>query len=840
MNDGSKSQRPKARGDTSDIDFTSSQQMSYNEPFTILELKSAIAGLKCTAEGPDGVHNEMLRHLPECALLVLLASFNAMWERGDFPQAWRDAIVIPILKPGKSGLDPLHYRPISLTSCLCKLFERMVNRRLCWFLERRGFFTNAQCGFRRNRGTVDHILALDSAVRVAFEKNRHVGTVFFDIEAAYDTAWRHGILLKLFRCGIRGCMGTFLRNFLSDRYFKVRVGNHFSDKFLQVNGVPQGGVLSVSLFGVMVNDIGDSLPKTIGRSLFVDDFAVWLSASSTRYMERQLQLAIAALERWSAENGFRFSTVKTVAVHFCRRRRICPDMELFLYGRQIPVKPNAKFLGVVLDRKLTYKEHLKQLRDKCFKSLNILKCVSRTSYGADRQTLLMLYRSLIRSKLDYACFAYDSASPSNKKMLDTIHHTAVRIVTGAFRTSPVASLLVEVNEPPLSLRRQLLGMRYAMKLRQFPTHPTYAHVFSGDVLTVFRSRPKRHSVPFCLRVNTLLAECGLKLCEVRRDRHLTTPPWQLVSPTIDVSLSDQKKGGVHPEMLRAKALEHIATFTGHAVSYTDGSKSDGGVGCAFVSRNDTRGFTLPPNASVFTSELVAIAKILCFIEVGNEDLHLILTDSLSSLLALRTFDPTNPLVQDILLRLTTLHSAGKHVTLCWIPSHVGIMGNELADAAAKRAAQAPVTRRFTLPARDFYPAITSFLYGKWQREWDRMRNNKLRIIKPRLGVWRSATRKSRKEEVTLCRLRIGHTLATHGYLLCGGDSALCNRCGSFLTVKHVLINCPGLENERLQFFGLPSAELNIRGLLCDDSRFITSSSLFAFISATGFPVIYTR
>ena len=194
----------------------------------------------------------------------------------------------------------------------------MVSKRLCWFLEQQALvFTNAQCGFRQHRSTVDHLLTLDTSVRVAFAKSRHVGAVFFDIEAAYDTAWRHGILLKLLRHGIKGSMGIFLKNFLTDRCFKVRVGNCLSDDFTQINGVPQGGVLSVPLFGVMVNDIGDALPQSVGRSLFVDDFAIWLSASSTRYMERQLQLAIATLEKWSMYNGFRFSTSKTVAVHFC-------------------------------------------------------------------------------------------------------------------------------------------------------------------------------------------------------------------------------------------------------------------------------------------------------------------------------------------------------------------------------------------------------------------------------------------------------------------------------------------------------------------------------------------
>ena len=340
------------------------------------ELTAAIDSLRSVAEGPDAIHNDMLRRLPAAALEALLATFNSLWETGTFPAAWREATVIPILKPGKSGLDPLHYRPISLTSSFCKLMEKMVNVRLSWYLERHGILTNAQCGFRKHRTAVDHILVLDTEARASFAQKKHLGAHFFDIEAAYDTVLRPVILRKLFKYGIRGCMGFFIQNFLSRRSFRVRVGNQFSRTFVQENGVPQGVVLSVALFAVVINDIGDELPAAVGRSLFVDDLAIWYAATSPRLMSRQLQLAVTHLERWSKDNGLRFSTAKTVAVHFCRHR--CHDTRLGirLYGQTIPTQSVAKFLGVLFDRRLTYKEHFKTLHERCFKSLNVLKCVS--------------------------------------------------------------------------------------------------------------------------------------------------------------------------------------------------------------------------------------------------------------------------------------------------------------------------------------------------------------------------------------------------------------------------------------------------------------------------------
>ena len=120
-----------------------------------------------------------------------------------------------------------------------------------------------------------------------------------------------------------------------------------------------------------------------------------------------------------------------------------------------------------------------------------MKCVVRTCYGADRSTLLLMYRALIRSRLDYGCFIYDNTSDPIKRTLDVVHHSAIRIAMGAFRTTPVASLLAEAHEPPLGLRRQALGMRYALKLRQFPSYPSYDAVYSSSHRSFFGTQSSR-------------------------------------------------------------------------------------------------------------------------------------------------------------------------------------------------------------------------------------------------------------------------------------------------------------------------------------------------------------
>ena len=335
----------------------------------------------------------------------------------------------------------------------------------------------------------------------------------------------------------------------------------------------------------------------------------------------------------------------------------------------------------------------------------------------------------------------------------------------------------------------------------------------------------------------LFEKCDLSLRGVRRVSIAPSPPWEQVRPQIDTSLADSRKCDLPPYEARSRTMQHISSYEGCTAVYTDGSKTSEGVGCAFVAGSDTRSFSLPARASVFSAELLAIDKAICFIEVCDDASYVILTDSLSSLLALRSFNPTDPLLQDILTRLTSLDVAGKSIQFCWIPSHVGVSGNELADAAARRAACAPCTRRLPLPARDFCPAVNGFMLSQWQHEWE-ARPSKLRELKPTLKVWQSSSRRNRQEEVILCRLRIGHTYATHGHILRGEEKPLCPRCYVPLTVAHVLLSCPRVRGSRAQHLGRIGPDITLRHILGDESAWVSSGSLFSFIRAIQFPVIY--
>src|SRR5215467_12799317 len=138
------------------------------------------------------------------------------------------------------------------------------------------------------------------------------------MEKAYDRTWRHGILQQLDKIELKGNLPLFIQNFLQERIFRVRLCGELSNRHEQQQGVPQGSVLSVTLFGLAINGIVGTLPPSLHHTLYVDDLQLSCRSSTMRVIERQLQAGLTAVHDWATKNGFRFSAEKTVCVHFCK------------------------------------------------------------------------------------------------------------------------------------------------------------------------------------------------------------------------------------------------------------------------------------------------------------------------------------------------------------------------------------------------------------------------------------------------------------------------------------------------------------------------------------------
>ena len=438
---------------------------------------------------------------------------------------------------------------------------------------------------------------------------------------------------------------------------------------------------------------------------------------------------------------------------------------------------------------------------KCHKALQLLRVVAHTDWWADKSTLLKLYRSLVRSKLDYGCFIYGSARKSYLRCIDSIHHLGLRLVLGALRTSPVESLYVEANEAPLSLRREKLALQYFTKVQSCPSNPAFECTINPKYKETFAR--KESAIPtFGIRVQAILDDSNIENDNIHETIIPEVPPWNLHQPKVRLDLSDLSKKNTPPHVFIQKFNEIKDEHSYCNPIYTDGSKDNDRVGCGAIFNNISIQKRLPSNASIFTAEVTAINLALDAIAESDDDYFIIFSDSLSVLLSLHNKKLDNPLILELLQKLNHLSCAHKTIYFCWIPSHIGIRGIESADMAAKESLNQDITAS-QVPYTDLKPHINSFVSNKWQERWSSFSDNKLLKIKPTLGVWPSGFRNSQKEEVVLSRLRIGHTYFTHSYILRQEDPPECIACQEIYSVRHVLIDCIDLGLIRPRFYTVP-------------------------------------
>ena len=779
------------------LNFETLEDIYYNRRFSMIEFEYALSTCDNSAPGKDNICFEMIKNLAPLAKSYLLQFYNHLWIRNLFPIEWRKAVIIPIQKPGKDPSNKNNYRPISLTSCMCKLLEKMVNARLTWHIRENKILSPTQFGSQMNRSTIDSLSHLEDYVRRRFERKQITVALFFDIQKAYDTTWRYSILKTLYDNNFKGHLPIFIKNFVAERTFQVRIDNVYSKNFTLDNGVPQGSVLSGTLFTLAINNIVSQLPTGVMNNLYMDDFTMYYAATNLRHAERILNNAITKIDSWAISVGFRFSIEKTQAILFYRdvRWKKGEDITLKIRDYVIPINQTVKFLGLIFDTHLNWKAHIAYTKAKCKNALNLLKKLSHTNWGADRHTLMMLYKTTVLSILDYGSQIYGSASEAALRILDPIHNEGLRISTGAFRSSPTKSVQVESGEPPLALHRDLVTMRSAIKI-QSSDSPTKDLFNERDIFI------NNHPPSFPIRANRLLDSVNENIIFPQIIKF--PPPWLMHKVRICTHLYFlSKKYTYTPDHHKQHTIEHIRRKGNHFAIYTDGSKSQIGVGYAAISTSKNLQFSLPDRASVFTAELSAIWSAIDIIKEQPSQKFVIYSDSRSSIEALQNYCPKNPLVQQIKYEFHKLYEDNKYVELCWIPAHIGIKGNEDADKAAKEAINMSRSN-INIPVSDFITTLKRTIFNKWQTLWNEEHDdNKLKQIKPTIGIWSSSFQKERRIEVMLSRLRIGHTLFTHGYLMKNPHDPIpeCPQCRTTLTVKHIFNECPIFERQRRSSIG---------------------------------------
>ncbi|XP_042910972.1 uncharacterized protein [Parasteatoda tepidariorum] len=353
-----------------------------------------------------------------------------------------------------------------------------------------------------------------------------------------------------------------------------------------------------------------------------------------------------------------------------------------------------------------------------------------------------------------------------------------------------------------------LSLTYYFRIMSSATHPLQRDSTPSSLLRFYEARPS-HIRPFNVRMRSLIE--NLSICDLPSQsvEHLLISPWTISQYQFDCQFVAYNKAQVSPIIFQQLFTSHRHQFSQYAPVFTDGSKSPGHVGCGVVIADATYNFKIPDICSIFTAEAVAILLALRLISSLPTRKYCIYSDSLSVLRQLGHFEEsTHPILNFIHHLLNSFHKNGFDILFCWVPSHVGIPGNDLADVAARSA-----TNPFSLsiPYQDIKTHVRQLTKSLWLQQWDLQINNKLRAIKIDLDPL--PVLRNRRADVKLTRLRIGHTRLTHLHLLFDEPSPNCNACNVLLTIYHILIYCPCFNFHRLTFFG--TSILTLQDLLGD-------------------------
>jgi len=326
-----------------------------------------------TALGPDGIHPWLIGHAPEPAIRVLARVFDFLWVNGVLPTQWKVANLFVLYKGAGDRSRADSYRPISLTSVVCKLYERLILARMVASFH----LDPAQAGFRAGFSCLDQVYQVVDRVYDAFDRLSEVDYAFLDLSKAFDRVWHAGLLHKLRVRGASPQMWLFWRSFLSGRSFRVAQGGCFSDSFPVTAGVPQGAVVSPMAFCLFIDDLPAICRKTGAEvHLFADDIAARGTSPLPGIAQQQLALALGKMHFWTLRWRLSFNVPKSVCVRFTKRKRDCapgPDrLPYRLGGKPLAFVKSFPYLGVVLSSNLSWRDHYKRVLKKVSSSCRLI------------------------------------------------------------------------------------------------------------------------------------------------------------------------------------------------------------------------------------------------------------------------------------------------------------------------------------------------------------------------------------------------------------------------------------------------------------------------------------
>ena len=439
------------------------------------------------AIGSDGVSGQMLLLCDDSVILPLKIIFSNILSTSIYPDTWKLANVTPSFKKGDKQLIK-NDRPISLLPICGKIFEKIDFNKLYSYLNANNLITKNQSGFRPGDSTTNQLLYLVNEIHQTFEnpKSLEVRAVFLDISKAFDKVWHDGLIFKLQQNGDSGSLLMFFQNYINNRKQRVVLkGSHSSYSIIK-SGVPQGSVLGPLLFLVNINDLERNIKSNI--KFFVDDTMLFSIVKDPALSANNMTHDLDIIQQWPHQWKTEFNpdpTKQATEVLFSCKKFSPNHQQLIFNGIVVAKVKDQKHLGLILDSNLSF--------EKIIKAKNNVGILKHLSKFLPIKTLDQMYKTLVRSHLDYCDIIYHIPSHQNQAV-ERIQYQAALAVSGAWRGSSRSKLYEELGWETLSDRRMCRRILQIHKIFNHKT-PYYLNdklpqkcraLFSGNTRNTFR------------------------------------------------------------------------------------------------------------------------------------------------------------------------------------------------------------------------------------------------------------------------------------------------------------------------------------------------------------------
>lgn len=426
------------------------------------------------APGIDGISNQCLKQMPTKGHDVLCRIFTACLKLSYFPLVWKQSKTIAIPKPGKDPSSPDSYRPISLLNTMSKLLEKIIKNKIINHLDIKNILPPQQFGFRAEHNTIQPLVRIRNIVKENFAIGKSTAMILLDVKAAFDSVWHDGLIHKLLQIEMDMDIIKIIESFLSDRSFKVHIGNIYSQAHCIAAGCPQGSCLSPILYNIFTHDF--PVLDGCSSSIFADDTAILtsdvLAEDIICNIERSVNVVIDYFKAWKII----INSDKTKAIYFTRKRKSCftPQTNIKLGNVEICWEDKVKYLGVILDKKLIFNEHINYIVHKINITIKIMYPLINRKSGLSIFNKTLILKSIFHAILFYAAPVWYEASDCHLKRLQICQNKILKIIYDLPRDFSTRTLHEMSNVKLVKERLNLISENFKFRCQ----NSTHVHIQS--------------------------------------------------------------------------------------------------------------------------------------------------------------------------------------------------------------------------------------------------------------------------------------------------------------------------------------------------------------------------